>query len=148
MKINSRHSPGYLLCCLAACTTLVSCCPSGIFEDNFGSIYQLVTTTVPGSNPLDPALEVTGTVDTAAMGCGIWTVRNIRFAELPPDWRLYDLLIVAENPTPDAADTCCQAFSFKGNTQDGACVRIEGYYENIGTKCTQSGEMYLERSLP
>jgi len=122
---------------------LVSCCPTGVFEDSFGSIYQLATEPHIGNDPFNPTYETSGYVDTGEMGCGVWNIRSPVGTERPPDYRQFDVIWIAENPHPDAADNCCQAFLFKGNSEGDTCNLIFGQYESIGTKCTQSGEMNL-----
>jgi len=124
---------------LGLCLTLSACCPSGIWLDNFGNQYRLLTLSAP--SPDEPR-DIEGTVDTLGFGCGIWTVRNL----LPDE--PYDpanrVAFVAENPSPSPYDNCCYAFRFDGNETGLGCVAISGQYQTVGGKCNQSGPVILE----
>lgn len=119
-----------------------ACCPTGAWEDNFGRSYSLVT--FPPAEPDQPFLT-RGVVDTGDMGCGVWNVR----APLPGEPTVdpeNPVALVAENPNPNPADLCCYAFRFDGQTAGSGCLLILGEYRNVGGKCEQSGQMFLQRS--
>jgi hypothetical protein len=122
-----------------------ACCPTGAFEDNFGRSYSLVTFPptdyIPGDE--EPFLT-TGVVDTGDMGCGIWNIRPPLPGEPAVDPE-NPVALVAENPNPNPADQCCYAFRFNGQVTGSGCVLILGEYENVGGKCQQSGQMFLQR---
>jgi len=48
------------------------------------------------------------------------------------------------NPNPNPADQCCYAFRFDGQVAGSGCVVILGDYRNVGGKCQQSGQMFLQ----
>lgn len=118
---------------------LSACCPSGAFVDNFGSLYQILTTPPPlqGMPP-----QTSGTADTRGLGCGVWNVRPPLPGE-PVDPQ-YGVVFYAENPAPDPGDNCCYAFRFDGNEENQECRLITGVYQSVGGKCTVSGSMYIQ----
>lgn len=118
-----------------------ACCPTGAYEDNFGRFYTLVT--IPTDDSLQ-TFATTGTVDTRDWGCGIWNIRPP--GELEPPAEPGDIAWVAVNPNPNPADQCCYAFRFDGEVTGSGCVLILGEYENVGGKCQQSGQMFLQSS--
>lgn len=134
---NITGRMGLLLLCVVI---LPSCCPSGVWEDNFGFIYQLFTVQ-PGEN-LVPWIT-TGVMDTGEMACGIWKVRNLRLRELPVAPGT-EIAFIAQNENPNPTDHCCYAFRFEGNPEDGDCFFVTGTYWSVGGKCQQSGPMYLD----
>ena len=116
-----------------------ACCPSGVFVDNFNSLYQILTAPPPLSGL---PFQTSGWVDTRGLGCGVWNVR----APLPgePYDPQYAVVFYAENPTPDPNDNCCYGFRFDGNQQTPECRVVSGAYSNVGGKCTASGSMTLQ----
>jgi len=124
-----------LLLCLCA----FSCCPSGIWLDNFGNRYQILT--VPTGSP-DTARITGGSVDTQGWGCGIWEIRPLTPQE--PYDPAYSIAFVAENPYPSPYDNCCYAFRFDGNETSPGCVALMGRFEARDGKCNQSGSMLIE----
>jgi len=116
-----------------------ACCPTGAFEDNFGRFYSLVT--IPTDDSLQ-TFNTSGTVDTRDMGCGVWNIRPP--GELEPPVEPGDTAWVAVNPNPNPADQCCYAFRFDGRQAGSGCILILGEYENVGGKCFQSGQMFLQ----
>jgi hypothetical protein len=139
--MKTRHRPAFslwvpiFLCCL----TVSACCPSGIWLDNFGNQYQILT--FPSSVP-DTARETAGSVDTLGWGCGIWEIRPLNPGE--PYDPANEIAFVAENPQPTPYDNCCYAFRFDGNETSLGCVTLSGQYQTIGGKCDQSGSMVIE----
>lgn len=117
-----------------------ACCPTGAFEDNFGSLYSLVT--LPTDDFNAPFLT-TGAVDTRDMGCGVWSVRPPEPGEpaVDPD---NPVAWVAVNPDPNPTDHCCYAFRFDGQITGSGCILILGEYRSVGGKCQQSGQMFLQ----
>jgi len=118
---------------------LPCCCPSGVFVDNFNSLYQILT----GPPPLKGMpFQTSGWVDTRGLGCGVWNIR----APLPgePYDPQYAVVFYAENPSPDPNDNCCYAFRFDGNQQNTDCLLVTGTYRNLGGKCTGSAPMVLQ----
>ena len=116
---------------------LPACCPTGIYEDNFGAVYQLFT---DFGSPEDDAFAVLGTADTGEIGCGVWTLAGTsrkldvgRFVE----WKV-------TNPNQNPMDACCYEFQFVSDPVDPDCLYISGEYAMTGGKCTQSGPMFLE----
>ena len=140
-----RHLEGYPLggwfCVVLGLVSILfsACCPSGAFEDNFGRFYTLVT--LPTDNSLQTFIT-SGTVDTRDMGCGVWNIRPP--GELEPPVEPGDTAFVAVNPNPNPADQCCYAFRFDGRETGSGCVLILGDYLNVGGKCEQSGQMFLQ----
>jgi hypothetical protein len=116
-----------------------ACCPTGAFEDNFGRFYTLVT--IPTDDSLQ-TFQTSGTVDTRGMGCGVWNIRPPLDGEPPVEPG--DTAWVAVNPNPNPADQCCYAFRFDGQVAGSGCAVILGEYQNVGGKCQQSGQMFLQ----
>jgi hypothetical protein len=118
---------------------LPACCPSGAFVDNFGSLYQILTSPPPLEGM---PFQTSGTADTRSLGCGVWNVRP----PLPGESydSEYSVVFFVENPAPDPDDNCCYGFRFEGNQQNPQCGLITGVYQSVGGKCTISGAMYLE----
>ncbi len=146
MKTVFSHSANKLLITFLVGFTLSACCPSGVWEDNFGSVYQLMT--LPIEEPdgsQSSSFQTVGTVDTMDMGCGVWEIRIPTATEMPADHDQFNLIWVAENPNPNPADQCCSALVFKGDSAGSYCNLLTGAYTNIGNKCTKSGSMYLQR---
>jgi hypothetical protein len=119
--------------------TVSACCPSGIWLDNFGNQYQILT--FPSSVP-DTARETSGSVDTLGWGCGIWNIRPLNPGE--PYDPANAIAFVAENLQPTPYDNCCYAFRFEGNETNLGCVALSGQYQTVGGKCNQSGSMVIE----
>ena len=135
MKIHvSFYSTLVLFTCIVL--SLTSCCPSGAWQDNFKVVYELVT---DPSSPEGGGFAITGFADTAALGCGLWTVSGTSLA-LGPD---RSIEFLATNPNPDSEDHCCYSYQFTGHLEGTGCLFIPGQYETNDGKCTQSGEMYL-----
>jgi len=145
MKTDMGYTAKNLLIPLLMGLTLSACCPSGVWQDNFGSIYQLLTLPIVESD-VSPrsSFETVGSIDTMDMGCGVWQIRSPTAAEMPADHDQFDFIWVAENPAPNPADQCCSAVLFKGDSAGSYCDLLTGEYTNIGDKCTQSGSMYLQ----
>lgn len=125
--------------CLLTCVCTVACCPSGVWQDNYGSVYNILTTP---SEEQPGVLETTGYVDAFPdAGCGLWDIR-------PPQGEQYDptksVVFVAQNRQPNPTDACCYAFLFEGDPAGSGCLYVGGSYRNIGGKCTGQGEMYLQ----
>ncbi len=123
---------GLLSMLLAASCT----CPTGGYEDNFGRFYSLLTIL---ESDFDLPIGTSGTVDTRGWGCGVWNISPV-----PPSDPENPIAWQAENPYKNPADQCCYAFRFDGRVAPGGCAVILGTYENVGGKCHQSGQMFLQ----
>ncbi len=121
-------------------TALGACCPSGAWIDNFGSLYSIVTLS-PGG--FDQPFLTTGVVDTIELGCGLWNIRPPAPGE-PPVTEENPVAWVAENRNPNPADQCCYAFRFDGQVTGSGCGLVVGEYRNVGGKCEQTGQMFLQ----
>ncbi len=139
MKHLEGYSPGIRFFFVLGLASMLfsACCPSGPFEDNFGRFYTLVTT--PTDDSLQPFMTV-GTVDTRDWGCGVWEIQ----ATPPEDPLENPVSWLAVNPNPNPADQCCYAFRFDGRETGSGCILILGEYRNVGGKCEQSGQMFLQ----
>jgi hypothetical protein len=121
-------------------TLFPACCPTGAWEDNFGRSYSIVTLSPTEE---DQPFLTTGLVDTRDMGCGVWAIRPPLPGEPAVDPE-NPVAWVAENPNPNPADLCCYAFRFDGQVTGSGCFLILGEYRNVGGKCEQSGQMFLQ----
>ncbi len=132
------------------CLFAFACCPSGVWLDDFGNQYQIVT--APSLDPMSTPRVTGGSMDTRGWGCGIWDVRPLDPAQYPDETYKpgYQLAFVAVNPHPSPYDSCCYKFRFDGNETSPGCVAVEGQYESRDGKCNQSGPLVLEpyRSNP
>jgi hypothetical protein len=136
---RTRGIPVFLVFGLLS-TTLPCCCPSGAWVDNFGSLYSIVTFS-PAE--FDQPFLTTGVVDTRDTGCGVWSIRPPAEGEPAVDPE-NPVAWVAENPHPNPADQCCYALRFDGQIVGSGCDLILGEYRNVGGKCEQSGQMFLQ----
>ncbi len=119
-----------------------ACCPSGVWEDNYGNIYSLAS--IPSRNFLFAPVGTFGTVDITATDCGTWEVRPLNEFD-PPPLPATTIVWIAENPEPNPMDGCCYAIRFEGWSANGLqCTRITGMFNNVGGKCTQAGNMFLD----
>ncbi len=141
MKPGKRTaiSPWVPILVLGLCLCAPACCPSGVWLDNFGNQYQILT--FPATAP-DTARDTAGSVDTLGFGCGIWNIRNLNPDE--PYAPANKVSFVAENPYPSPYDNCCYAFRFDGNETGLGCVALSGQYQTTGGKCEQAGPMIIE----
>jgi hypothetical protein len=129
-------------------TLFAACAPTGAYEDNFGSFYSLVTVPFDPDNIFNGPYSTSGTVDTRAMGCGVWPITGESFRDSSGS---FVLTFVADNPNKNPADLCCYNFRFEGERSGSNWALIFGTYEadfnypkdGIERKCEQSGEMYL-----
>jgi len=128
--------PRFALVLILIAGVAVSCCPSGVWKDNFGVTYQLLTDFF---HPEGDSLPILGLADTGELGCGLWTVEGLSNATGPD--RSISLTLINPKPSPD--DRCCYFFHFTGHLQGSGCLFIAGDYETNDGKCTQSGQMYL-----
>jgi len=136
-RASSRLRVPILVLCLGFLSA--ACCPSGVWLDNFGNQYQLLT--FPATAPDSPR-DSAGSVDTLGFGCGVWQIRNLNPDE--PYDPSYSIAFVAENPYPNPYDNCCYAFRFDGNETGLGCVALLGEYRTVGGKCNQSGPLIIE----
>ena len=116
-----------------------ACCPTGVWLDNFGNQYQILT--VPSLLPDTPRVTG-GTVDTLGWGCGIWNVRELLPGE--PYDPANPVAFVVENPYPNPYDNCCYSYRFDGGETSSGCVALRGRFQTLGGKCNQSGDMVIE----
>ena len=143
MKHLEGYPPGIRFLFVLGLVSMIfsACCPSSppFYEDNFGRLYTLLTT--PGPDFEQP-LQTIGLVDTRDMGCGVWNIRPPLDGEPPVEPG--DTAFVAVNPNPNPADQCCYAFRFDGRETGSGCILILGEYRNVGGKCEQFGQMFLQ----
>ncbi len=119
-----------------------ACCPSGVWEDNYGNIYSIVS--IPPGNLIFGPVRTYGTVDITDSGCGTWEIRPLNEFDTPP-LPASNIVWIAENPEPDQTGECCDAVRFEGYSLSRLqCDRIIGVFHNLGRRCTQSGNMFLD----
>ena len=138
MQGTSTKALRVSLILLSIWMALPACCPTGIYQDNFGAVYELFTDF--RSTEEEDTFVVLGTVDTREIGCGVWTLAGTSrklVEERRVEW-------IVTNPNPNPRDACCNAFHFEGQVTDATCSFISGEYAMTGGKCTQSDPMYLE----